>query len=136
MIANFKPAYIVKEMSERTERMAEVIRRELSTLILREAALEGQIVTISSVETSPDLKHAYVYISVIEQQLRKERVLAILNKFRTPWQGAMGRRIGAKFTPKLHFSFDEAQARGDRVMEVMLEIERQKEAEQNGKTPS
>ncbi|MDE1171039.1 MAG: 30S ribosome-binding factor RbfA [Verrucomicrobium sp.] len=117
-------------MSERTDRMSEVIRRELSTLIQREASLEGQIVTIASVETSPDLKHAYVYVSAIEQEMGKGQILAAMNKARAAWQSALGHRIGAKFTPKLHFHFDEAQARGDRVMELMQEIERQKEAEQ------
>jgi len=116
-------------MSERTQRMSELIRREVSTLIRREAKLEGLLITVASVETSPDLKHAYIYLSMIEQSLGKGRVIGILNHLRSEWQGEMGRRIGAKFTPRLHFEFDKALERGDKVMELMLEVERKKQEE-------
>ena len=123
-------------MSERTERMSEVIRRELSTLIRREGKLEGLIITISSVETSPDLKNAYIYVSLIEESVGKGKMLSILNRFRPAWQADLGRRIGAKFTPRLNFRFDVAQERGDRVMLVMQEIEKKKASEGGGEEVS
>jgi ribosome-binding factor A len=116
-------------MSERTQRMSEVIRRELSRLMTREVGLEGLLITIASVETAPDMKNAYVYVSMIEQRLGKERLIGLLNKFRGEWQRELGKRISSKFTPRLHFQFDDALERGDRVMELMQEIERQKEVE-------
>ncbi|HEY8966560.1 MAG TPA: 30S ribosome-binding factor RbfA [Candidatus Methylacidiphilales bacterium] len=120
-------------MSERTERMSEVIRRELSMLMLRENKLEGLLLTIASVETSPDMKHAYVYISMIEQSVSRAKALVILNRCKGEWQGELGRRIGSKFTPRLHFEFDEAQERGDRVMGILHEIEVQKEREEESR---
>ncbi len=120
-------------MSERTERMSEVIRRELSTLMLREIKLEGLLLTIASVETSPDMKHAYVYISMIEQSISRGKALSILNRCKGEWQGELGKRVSTKFTPRLHFQFDDAQERGDKVMAVLQEIERQKAAEETGK---
>ena len=119
-------------MTERTERMSEVIRRELSTLMTRENLLEGLILTISSVETSPDMKHAYVYVSMIEESITKGKALGILNHFRHEWQAELGKRISAKFTPRLHFEFDKAQERGDRVMALLQEVEKQKAAEEAG----
>ena len=116
-------------MSERTQRVSEVIRREISTLISRELSLEGLLITVASVEVTPDLKHAYIYISMIEQTVSQAKVVGMLNRLRSRWQGEVGDRLETKFTPRLHFQFDKALERGDRVMEVMLEIERQKEEE-------
>ncbi len=116
-------------MSERTQRVSEVIRRELSTLMSREILLEGLLITISNVDVSPDLKNAYVYVSMIEQSVPQGRVIALLNRCRPRWQPEVGRRLETKFTPRLHFQFDKALERGDKVMELMLEIERKKAAE-------
>ena len=117
-------------MSERTQRVSEVIRREISTLISRELSLEGLLLTVASVDVAPDLKHAYIYISMIEQTVPQPRVVGMLNRLRSRWQREVGDRLETKFTPRLHFQFDKALERGDRVMELMLQIERQKEEEQ------
>ncbi|SDU26890.1 ribosome-binding factor A [Verrucomicrobium sp. GAS474] len=122
-------------MSERTERMSEVIRRELSTLMLRENKLEGLLLTIIAVETSPDMKHAYVYLSMIEQEVSKGKALGLLNRCKGEWQHELGKRISAKFTPRLHFDFDNGQERGDRVLSVLEEIERQKAREEALRSP-
>ena len=123
-------------MTERTERMSEVIRRELSTLMARENLLEGLILTISSVETSPDMKHAYVYISMIEQAVSRGKALSLLGRCKSEWQTELGKRISSKFTPRLHFEFDTAQERGDKVMTVLQEIEAQKAREEAMKQQS
>lgn len=126
-------------MSERTQRMSEVIRRELSTLMRKEGKLEGLLLTVLAVETSPDMKNAFVYVSMIEQSVTKAKVLGILNHFRAEWQAELGKRISSKFTPRLHFQFDEAQERGDRVMAILQEVEKKKaeeEAERGEAGPS
>jgi ribosome-binding factor A len=50
--------------------------------------------------------------------------LKLLNRNRVAWQGTIGRRLGLKFTPQLIFRFDEAIERGDRIMEILTELER------------
>lgn len=117
-------------MSERTQRMSEVIRRELTTLMRKEGKLDGLLLTVLAVEVSPDMKHAYVYVSMIEESITKGKALGILNHFRHEWQTELGKRISAKFTPRLHFEFDKAQERGDRVMALLQEVEKQKAAEE------
>jgi ribosome-binding factor A len=110
--------------------MSEVIRRELSTLMRKEGKLEGLLLTVLAVETSPDMKNAYVYVSMIEQSVPKGKVLGLLNHFRSEWQAELGKRISSKFTPRLHFHFDEAQERGDRVMELLQEVDKKKAQEE------
>lgn len=115
--------------TRRTIRISEIIRKELSALIARTRSLEGQFVTISSVETSPDLRQAFVYVSVLETENSRDNVMAELVKHRHIWQGAIGRQLKTKFTPALQFRFDESIERGDRVMEILQEIEKKPEPE-------
>jgi ribosome-binding factor A len=117
--------------TRRTVRVAEVLRKELSALMSQSLDLEGMLITISSVELPPDMKQAYVYVSTLNPEVELEHALKLLNRNRTSWQSMIGRRLGLKFTPHLIFRFDEAIERGDRVMEILTELER----EQGGTSP-
>ncbi len=109
--------------SRRTIRVAEVLRKELSSLIFRSVDLEGMLITISGIETSPDLKQAFIYVSTIDPKANKENILSLLGKHGREWQHYIGKRLQAKFSPHLHFRFDSALERGDRVMEILREID-------------
>jgi ribosome-binding factor A len=110
-------------VTRRTIRVSEVIRKELSKLIARERTLEGQIVTISSIQTTPDMKQAFIYVSVLETESSREKVMSALVKHRHVWQREIGRHLQSKFTPALIFRFDESIERGDRVMEILTDLE-------------
>jgi ribosome-binding factor A len=112
--------------TRRTVRVAEVLRKELSALMSQSLDLEGMLITISSVELPPDMKQAYIYVSTLNPEVEQEGALKLLNRNRALWQGAIGRRLGLKFTPQLHFRFDGAIVRGDRVMEILTQIESEK----------
>jgi ribosome-binding factor A len=115
--------------TRRTVRVAEVLRKELAACMSRSLDLEGMLITISSVELPPDMRQAYIYVSTLNPQVDQEKALAILVRNRKEWQSFIGRRLGTKFTPQLIFRFDNAIARGDRVMEILTKLELQKEAE-------
>ncbi len=108
--------------TRRTIRVSEIIRKELSKLIARARTLEGQIVTIASVETTPDMRQAFVYVSVLETDSSREKVMASLVKHRHVWQREIGQHLQSKFTPALFFRFDESIERGDRVMEILTHL--------------
>lgn len=111
--------------SRRIVRVNEAVRMELANLIQRERALEGLIITISSVDVTPDLKNAHIYLSILEQRLSSEAILTILNKKRYDWQSWIARRLQLKYTPKLFFQFDQSLERGDRVMQILNELDEQ-----------
>ncbi len=96
---------------------------ELANLIQRERTLEGIILTISSVDVTPDLKQAHVFLSILNQELPQETILSLLNKRRHVWQCTVAHRLLLKFTPKLFFKFDSSLERGDRVMQILNELE-------------
>lgn len=110
--------------TRRTVRVAEVLRKELSACMSQSLDLEGQLITISSVELPPDMKQAYIYVSTLNPDVELQTALKLLNRNRVEWQGRIGRRLGLKFTPHLHFRFDQAIERGDRVMDILTQIER------------
>jgi len=108
-------------MNHRLERVCEVLRRELGQIILRDLSFPT-LVTISSVDITPDLKQAHVFVSALGTKNQKAAVLAELEKHRTVIQAAIAKRVFMKHTPQLHFKFDEAIERGSRVLGILDEL--------------
>ncbi|WP_018290286.1 30S ribosome-binding factor RbfA [Verrucomicrobium sp. 3C] len=117
--------------THRTIRVSEVIRKELSQLFQREVSLEGLLLTISAVETTPDLKEAFVFVSAWESPISKEQLLSLLYRHRREWQHRLGKKLQSKFTPQLSFRFDDSLERGDRILRILQEIERQQAPAEN-----
>jgi ribosome-binding factor A len=109
--------------TRRTVRVAEVLRKELAACMSQSLDLEGLLITISSIDLPPDMKQAFVYVSTLHPDLEQAKALVILNRNRKAWQSSIGRRLGTKFTPQLIFRFDHAVERGDRVMEILNNLD-------------
>ena len=110
-------------MKHRLERVREVIKRELSEIIVRDLTFPGALVTVQEVDITPDLKHAHVYVSVLGGEAEKKQALAILHDHRKTLQAAMSKRVVLKYTPQLHFEFDTALERGTRVIDLLEKID-------------
>ncbi len=121
--------------TRRTVRVAEVLRKELSALMSQSLDLEGMLITISSVELPPDMKQAYIYVSTLNPEVELPHALKLLNRNRAVWQSTIGRRLGLKFTPQLNFRFDDAIERGDRVMNILTQLEREQGGMETGGRP-
>ena len=115
--------------TRRTVRVAEVLRKELAACMSQALDLEGLLITISSIDLPPDMKQAFVYVSTLHPDLEQGRALEILNRNRKAWQSRIGRNLGTKFTPQLIFRFDHAVERGDRVMEILNNLDIHADAE-------
>ncbi len=109
--------------TRRTVRVAEVLRQQLTNQIRRTGDLQELILTILDIEVSPDLRHAFVYFSVLNSDQTPAGVINRLNVHRHEWQQAIGKALQTKFTPHLHFRFDESVTRGNRVMQILQEID-------------
>jgi ribosome-binding factor A len=111
-------------MKHRLERVNEVVKRELSELILRELNFEPAVlVTIPAVDISPNLKHCTVYVSVIGASYQKSDVITELQEHRITLQRELSKRVVLKYTPQLHFKLDDSIERGSRVLEIIQDIE-------------
>ena len=110
-------------MKHRLERVNELIRRELSEIINREVTFHAALVTVQQVDITPDLKHAHVFISVIGSADDGKEAMARLHASRVNLQHLLSKRVVLKFTPHLHFKLDESIERGNRIIDLLGQIE-------------
>jgi ribosome-binding factor A len=105
-------------------RVNEALREVLSSRIA-EGLKDPRIgfVTVTGVETSPDLRHARVYVSVIGNQEERRDTLAGLEKAHGALQAQIARELRMKHTPTLSFVYDETIDRGMRITELLGEGE-------------
>jgi ribosome-binding factor A len=101
-------------------RVNEAVREVLSARIA-EGLKDPRIgfVTVTSVDTSPDLRQARVYVSVLGDQRERDATLAGLGSAHGVLQQAIATELRMKRTPTLRFVFDESIARGMRITELL-----------------
>jgi len=110
-------------MSERTARLDQLLREEISAVLAREIA-DPRIgfVTVTDVDVTPDLSHATVWVSVIGDATARRRSIAALGRA-MPY---VRHRLGAlrlKRIPELHVRADDSAERGTRVLQILRQIE-------------
>src|ERR1700749_4242173 len=80
-------------------------------------------VTVTAVKTSPDLRHARVYVSVLgDEEIRSDRLLG-LNSAQASRQKRVASELPLKHTPKIDFAYDETIDHGMRITEILGEHE-------------
>ena len=118
-------------MSQRTDRIDELLRQEISGLLSREVADPGiGFVTITRVDTSPDLAHARVWVSLIGQPGERAATLAALRRAMPFVRRELGGRIRIRRIPELHVDVDETAERGTRVLQLLHDLEEGRVPEQ------
>jgi ribosome-binding factor A len=109
-------------MTERMRRVNEALREVIAAAIAAE--LEDPrigFVTVTAVETSPDLRSARVFVSVLGDEGARERTLAGLASSHGIVQAAIAREMRLKRTPTLSFHYDEGPERGIRLSRLLEE---------------
>ncbi|MEI6493383.1 MAG: 30S ribosome-binding factor RbfA [Verrucomicrobiota bacterium] len=109
-------------MKHRLERVCEVLKREIGLILLREIDFGPVLVTVSSVDVTPDLKQAHVFVSALGSTGQQRQVLEKLERSRVHLQGEIAKRVTLKHTPHLFFKIDEAIERGSRILTIMDEL--------------
>jgi len=113
--------------SQRSVRVAERIRAELTEMVLRGEIRDpaSQGVILSEIHVSPDLRHARIYVRLLDldpSAARKDAAVAALSKAAGYLRRELGTRLATKFTPELRFFWDDAVDRGYRVEEILREM--------------
>jgi len=106
----------------RMRRVNESIREILGDAITTELK-DPRIgfVTVTDVDTSPDLRAARVYVSVLGTEEERERSLAGLHSSHGFLQGKIASAMRLKRTPTLTFEYDDSVERGDRITRLLDE---------------
>ena len=108
----------------RPSRVGDQIRSELASLLTREVHDPGiGFLTITSVKVSPDLQQARVYYTLIgDSKARRESARALDRA--TPFlRRQIGQRLRLKRVPELSFFYDDSIERGDRVEQILQELQ-------------
>ncbi len=123
--------------SRRTERLNSIIRRDLSDLIRNEVGdpRAAGVVSVTHVETSPDVQHARVYVSVYGSLREKEDAVAALSDAARFLRRQLRARIHTRQVPELRFILDESLDEGNEMLRLLDSIAEQLPPEE-GAPPS
>ena len=109
---------------DRMRRVNEAVREVVSTAIGEELKdPRVGFVTVTAVNTSPDLRHAHVYVSVLGDSATRAASLAGLTSSRGYLQAQVASQLRLKHTPQLDFHYDDSTDRGMRIAELLRESE-------------
>ena len=109
-------------MPDRMRRVNESVRQVLSESIGQLKDPRIGFVTITGVETSSDLRHARVYLSVLGAERKRAQTFAGLEAARSLLQAQLGRELRLKRTPQLSFEYDPSVERGVRMTKLIDEL--------------
>ncbi|HKD17520.1 MAG TPA: 30S ribosome-binding factor RbfA [Thermoanaerobaculia bacterium] len=113
----------MKKESRRSQRVADVVRAELSRLLLLEAHdPDLHRVTVTDVEMPPDLKSARVFFSCLGGDDEREKAGQALRRAAGYLRREVGQRCQLRFAPELHFVSDRSLERGARIEELLQQI--------------
>ena len=112
-----------RKNTNRMDRVNEELRKEISLVIdskLKNPNITG-IISVTKVKTSPDLRYARVYISLINSKSKKNTLEGIKNAsgyIRTE----IAKRVNLRYTPELTFEIDESMEYGSKIENILNEI--------------
>src|SRR5437762_10727122 len=106
-------------MSDRMRRVNEAVRQVLSEAVGELKDPRIGFVTVTGVKTSPDLRHAYVYVSVLGSKRKREATLVGLAAAHGVLQARLARELRMKRTPQLTFEYDPSVERGVRMTKLI-----------------
>ena len=111
--------------SQRLIRVNELLKREIANALYRvmdDREFDLAAVTVTRVETSSDLRHARVALSVRADEHGQQAMLRALRKHRKDFQEVVGRNVVLKYNPYLRFELDDSVRQGDRILEILSEL--------------
>ncbi len=105
-------------MTERTNRVAKVIRRVVGTKLHQLLPASG--LTVSAVDVSPDLKYATIWLRSLSPQPAAE--VDGLGEYRGRLQAELNANLKTKYTPKLSFKLDSSSDYGAKIDHLLDSI--------------
>jgi ribosome-binding factor A len=109
-------------VSDRMRRVNESVRQVLSEAVPELKDPRIGFVTVTGVETSPDLRQARVFVSVLGSERTRDRTLIGLGAAHGVLQARIARELRLKRTPQLSFEYDPTVERGVRMSRLIDEL--------------
>jgi ribosome-binding factor A len=107
-------------MSRRTDRVSDLLRAELSDLLLREIHdPRVKLASVTGVEVTTDLKRAIVRISVLGDDAQRQETIEGLRHARGFLRTELARRLRLRATPELNFELDRGAEHSQRISDIL-----------------
>ncbi len=117
---------MTKAAYKRATRVADQIRAEVADILMRRTKdPRVGFVTVTDVELTNDLRLARVYVATLPEDPHGDEVLAGLSHAVGFIRAELGRRLRLRHTPELIFQRDLSGPRGDRILTLLDQVERQ-----------
>ena len=110
-------------------RVRELLKRELNEIFRRHFPVDQGMISVSEVGVSNDLHTATVFVSSIGDEKAQHKAFRAVLKSAGKIQNELGQAVVLRYTPRLKFVMDEARNRGDRVLQILDELEQNSPAE-------
>jgi len=106
-------------------RVRELLKREIGEILRRELPVDqAGLITVNDVDLSGDLRNAKVFIGFLGSAEQQRTGLALLQKNRSRIQNLMAKSVFLKYIPRLNFVMDDSVVRGNRVLAIIDELEK------------
>jgi ribosome-binding factor A len=115
-------------MSDRMLRVNSILRQVLAEEMEKLSDTRLEMVSVTGVDTAPNLRTAMVYIDVLGAE-NHEPALAALRGASNRLQAAIGREVRIKYTPTLEFAIDPGVVGGERIEAILRELAQTPEGE-------
>ena len=120
-------------MSTRTERMADLIRDEISRMLLRDLRDPRLgFVTLTGASVSPDLRNVRVFVSVLGDENARAGSLEALRSASGLIRRTLFKNLNLRFAPTVSFAFDDSLEKGERIERVLRQIHESSGGEPGG----
>jgi len=111
--------------SVRAARVRELLKRTLGEIIRREFSTNDcGIISVNDVQVAGDFQSATVFLSIIGSKSQKQYGEEKLQSERKRIQGLLGHEVVLRYTPVLKLVIDDSIERGDRVLQIIQELEK------------
>jgi len=119
-------------MAHRIERVNSLIRQEISELLRRQVKDPrlGNLVAVTGVSTSPDLRHAKIFVSRMGSEEEKQETLSVLASASGFFRNELAKRLRLRHIPELSFQWDDSIERGDYLLQLIDEVSSDSSTEQ------
>lgn len=115
-------------MVERTLRVNEIIKEEVSKILLREVDFPPEVmVTVVQVDTSADMKYSKIFINILPSGRKDELVMKIVNSNAGRVQAMLIKHLNMRFVPRISFVLDKSGAEADRLIDIFKQLEEEKD---------
>ena len=114
--------------SNRIGRINEEIQKELASLLrnLKDPRVQNTMISITRVETTPDLRFAKVYVSFLEEDKAKD-ALKGLKSAGGYLRRELGRALNLRYTPELMWALDDSITYGAKMLKLINSLEVKKD---------